>query len=116
MDWKGGKLKLLFLICFFDKGLPGRVPGGGGTQRRQWGRTKKGSVSNLASATEHVSSSDLSPKSTTSNPDVLFSRPNAIPQESATHKRESNETVKIGVQVVKVPNLKFHEKVRILPN
>ena len=73
-------------------------------------------LSNLASATEHVSSSDLSNKSTTSNPNVLFSRPNAIPQESATHKRESNETVKIGVQIVKVPNLKFHEKVRIVSN
>ena len=47
----------------------------------------------------------------TSHANALLTRPNALPYLH-THKEESDDTVTIGVQVVKVPSLKFHEKVK----
>ena len=103
MGWKESELKLLVLFCLFEKGLSGRVAGGEGPRRTR-DKTRTVPIPNLTT---------LSPILTSPNPNPSRShtRPNAIPT-LASHKEESNDTVTIGVQVVKVPSLKFHEKVR----
>ena len=111
MGWKESEVKLLLLLCFFEKGLSGRVPGGE-VQRWTRGRTQMDPNPNLTSPNPIPSSLDPNPSSShTSHVNTLLSRPNTIPS-LGSHKEESNEAVTIGVQVVKVPSLKFHEKVQ----
>ena len=107
MGWKESEVKLLLLLCLFEKGLSGRVPGGE-VQRWTRGRTQMDPILNPTSPNPVPSRSN---PNHTSHTNTLLSRPNAIPA-LGSHKEESNEAVTIGVQVVKVPSLKFHEKVR----
>ena len=113
MGWKEGEVKLLLLFCLFDKGLSGRVPGGE-VQRRTRVKTQMDPIPNLISPNPTPSNPNPNPSSSYTSHTSLLSRPNAIPP-LGTHKEESNETVTIGVQVVKVPSLKFHEKVKTAP-
>ena len=107
MGWKEGEVKLLLLFCLFDKGLSGRVPGGE-LPRRNRVRAQMSSIPSLTSSSSpNPDTSDI-----TSRPNVLFSRsPNAIPSLGA-HKEQSEDAVTIGVKVIKVPSLRFHEKVK----
>ena len=111
MGWKESEVRLLLLFCLFEKGLSGRVPGGEG-HRRTRGEAQLDPIPNLTSPKPIPSSPNPNPsRSHTSR----LSRPNAIPP-LGSHKEESGEAVTIGVQVVKVPSLKFHEKVRSFEN
>ena len=110
MGWKESEVKLLLFFCLFEKGLSGRVPGGE-VHRRTRGEAQMDPIPNLTSPNPISSSPKPEPsRSDTSRTNGLLSRPNAIPP-LGSHKEESGEAVTIGVQVVKVPSLKFHEKV-----
>ena len=108
MGWKESEVRLLLLFCLFEKGLSGRVPGGE-VHRRTRGEAQMDPIPNLTSPNPISSSPNPNPSG--SRTSGLLSRPNAIPP-LGSHKEESGEAVTIGVQVVKVPSLKFHEKVR----
>ena len=111
MGWIESEVKLLLLFCLFEKGLSGRVPGGE-VHRRTRGEAQMDPIPNLTSPNPISSSPNPNPRrSQTSRRNGPLSRPNAIPP-LGSHKEESSKTVTIGVQVVKVPSLKFHEKVR----
>ena len=111
MGWKESEVRLLLLFCLFEKGLSGRVPGGE-VHRRTRGEAQMDPIPNLTSPNPISSSPNPNPSgSQTSHTNSLLSRPNAIPP-LGSHKEESGDAVTIGVQVVKVPSLKFHEKVR----
>ena len=113
MGWKEDEVKLLLLFCLFDKGLSGRVPGGE-VHRRTRVKTQMDPMPTLTSPNPTPSNPTPNPSSShTSHTTSLLSRPNAIPP-LGSHKEESNKTVTIGVQVVKVPSLKFHEKVKTI--
>ena len=111
MGWKESEVRLLLLFCLFEKGLSGRVPGGE-VHRRTRGEAQMDPIPNLTSPNPISSSPNPNPSgSQTSRTNSLLSRPNAIPP-LGSHKEESGDAVTIGVQVVKVPSLKFHEKVQ----
>ena len=105
-------MKLLLLLCLFEKGLSGRVPGGE-KQRRSRVRAQMGPVPSLISPNPIPSSPNPNPSTQTNRTNSGLIRPNTIPP-LGSHKEESDEAVTIGVQVVKVPILKFHEKVRTI--
>ena len=111
MGWKESEVRLLLLFCLFEEGLSGRVPGGE-VHRRTRGKAQMDPIPNLTSPKPLSSNPNPNPgRSDTSRTIALLSRPNDIPSLES-HKEESGDAVTIGVQVVKVPSLKFHEKVR----